>query len=77
MPMEVAEFFIKFLTDEGESVLDPFAGCNTTGSTAERLNRRWISIEEDWSYIRGSFGHFPLHRFQKVGSEVLFLDAKD
>jgi site-specific DNA-methyltransferase (cytosine-N4-specific) len=75
MPVELAEFFIKFLTDEGELVLDPFAGSNTTGSAAERLNRKWISIEEDWSYIRGSFGHFPLDRFQKVGPEVLFVDT--
>jgi site-specific DNA-methyltransferase (cytosine-N4-specific) len=30
-PKEFAEFFIKFLTDEGDMVLDPFAGSNTTG----------------------------------------------
>ena len=74
MPSEIAEFFIKFLTDEGEIVLDPFAGSNTTGSAAERLKRKWIAIEEDWSYVRGSLGHFPIDRFQKVGPEVLFVD---
>ena len=74
MPAEIAEFFIKLLTDEGEIVLDPFAGSNTTGSAAERLRRKWIAIEEDWSYVRGSFGHFSVDRFQKVGSEVLFVD---
>ena len=74
MPVEIAEFFIKFLTDEGEIVLDPFAGSNTTGSAAERLKRKWIAIEEDWSYVRGSLGHFPVDRFQKVGPEVLFVD---
>jgi DNA modification methylase len=77
MPTEIAEFFIKYLTDEGETVLDPFAGSNTTGATAERLNRKWISIEEDWSYVRGSFGHFSVDRFRKVGSEVLFVDAPE
>jgi len=37
----LAEFFIKFLTKEGELVMDPFAGSNTTGAVAERLKRRW------------------------------------
>ena len=33
------EFFLRFLTDEGDTVLDPFAGSNTTGWVAERLGR--------------------------------------
>jgi site-specific DNA-methyltransferase (cytosine-N4-specific) len=74
MPAEIAEFFIKFLTDEDEIVLDPFAGSNTTGAVAERLNRQWVSVEEDWSYVRGSFGHFPLDHLQKVGPEILLVD---
>lgn len=38
-------FFLNFLTDEGDLVLDPFAGSNTTGYVAEKLKRRWIGIE--------------------------------
>ena len=45
MPTAVPEFFIKFLTDENDLVLDPFAGSNTTGATAEKLGRKWVSIE--------------------------------
>jgi len=41
----VAAFFIEFLTDPGDFVLDPFAGSNTTGFVAEKLDRRWISID--------------------------------
>jgi len=59
MPLEVAEFFIKFLTDEEDLVLDPFAGSNTTGAAAERLGRRWIAIEPQLDYIEGSKGRFP------------------
>jgi DNA methylase N-4/N-6 domain-containing protein len=59
MPKELAEFFIKFLTDEDDLVLDPFAGSNTTGATAEKLKRRWISIEASEEYIKGSLGRFP------------------
>ena len=46
MPYEIPEFFINLLTNENDLVLDPFGGSNTTGSVAERLNRRWISIED-------------------------------
>ena len=50
MPLELASFFIEFLTDEGDIVLDPFGGSNTTGFCAEKLSRKWISIEADSSY---------------------------
>jgi site-specific DNA-methyltransferase (cytosine-N4-specific) len=53
-PQGFAEFFIKFLTDEGDIVLDPFAGSNTTGFVAEILQRRWISFEINEDYIIGS-----------------------
>lgn len=58
MPMELASFFIEFLTDENDIVLDPFGGSNTTGFCAERLKRRWISIDADKSY-----GQQSLYRF--------------
>jgi len=45
MPEGLAAFFIQFLTDPGDLVLDPFAGSNTTGYVAECLGRKWISIE--------------------------------
>lgn len=50
MPAGLASFFIQFLTDEGDLVLDPFAGSNTTGYVAERLGRRWTSFEIDDRY---------------------------
>ncbi|MBN3876319.1 MULTISPECIES: site-specific DNA-methyltransferase [unclassified Nostoc] len=53
-PQGFAEFFIKFLTDEGDMVLDPFAGSNTTGFVAETLQRRWISFEINEHYVMGS-----------------------
>lgn len=58
MPIGLSEFFIKFLTDEGDLVLDPFAGSNTTGYEAEKHGRRWISIEPNKDYILGSIGRF-------------------
>jgi DNA modification methylase len=58
MPSGIPDFFIKFLTNRGDLVLDPFAGSNTTGATAEKLGRRWVAIEAEKEYIRGSRGRF-------------------
>lgn len=58
MPSDLAKFFIKFLTEPGDMVLDPFGGSNTTGAAAEELERYWISIEASEDYINGSRGRF-------------------
>ncbi|HSH58498.1 MAG TPA: site-specific DNA-methyltransferase [Acidimicrobiales bacterium] len=58
MPAGLPEFFIKLLTEEGDLVLDPFGGSNMTGAVAERLKRRWISVEPEIDYINGSKGRF-------------------
>ena len=50
----VPDFFIRFLTERGQLVLDPFAGSNMTGHVAERLQRRWLSVEINADYVRGS-----------------------
>ena len=58
MPEAIPDFFINFLTDPGDLVLDPFAGSNVTGMVAERLGRRWISIEREPIYAETSFSRF-------------------
>jgi DNA modification methylase len=58
MQVELAEFFIRFLTDPGDIVMDPFAGSNTTGAAAERLKRKWLSTEPRDDYILASRGRF-------------------
>ena len=58
MPPDLARFFIKFLTDPNDIVLDPFGGSNTTGAAAEELDRFWLSIEASEQYIEGSKGRF-------------------
>jgi hypothetical protein len=51
MPPELAAFFINFLTDPGDLVLDPFAGSNTTGFVAELLERRWVAVDALKEYV--------------------------
>jgi site-specific DNA-methyltransferase (cytosine-N4-specific) len=70
-PQPFAEFFIEYLTNEGDIVLDPFAGSNTTGYVAERLKRRWISIEINDDYMRGS-----RYRFDEVNDLFSFAAAQ-
>ncbi len=53
-PPAVPEFFVRFLTEPGQLVLDPFAGSNVTGQVAEALGRRWLSVELNEDYVRGS-----------------------
>jgi site-specific DNA-methyltransferase (cytosine-N4-specific) len=57
-PAELPEFFIRMLTDEGDVVLDPFAGSCITGEVCERLGRRWACVELDKEYVEGAKGRF-------------------
>ena len=53
-PETLPEFFLRFLTDPSDLVVDIFSGSNTTGSVAERLGRRWLSFEERLDYVAAS-----------------------
>jgi len=67
-PAKLPEFFIRFLTDPGDLVLDIFAGSNTTGWAAESVDRRWLAFEESREYLAASSFRF-LHR--DAGPELL------
>lgn len=49
-PNDLPRFFIEFLTDPRDLVVDLFSGSNTTGYVAEQLGRRWLSIELNRGY---------------------------
>lgn len=70
MPQDLVEFFIRFLTDKGDLVLDPFAGSNTTGAVAERLGRKWISCDADWNYVTSSISRFKPEAITKTGEAI-------
>ena len=44
-PVKLAERIIQASSNEGDVVLDCFAGCAYTALAAERLNRRWIACD--------------------------------
>jgi site-specific DNA-methyltransferase (cytosine-N4-specific) len=53
-PQTLPEFFIKFLTEPGDIVLDPFGGSMVTGAVCEALGRRWYGVELIEEYLQGS-----------------------
>ena len=57
-PEKLPEFFIKFLTEPGDTVVDIFAGPNTTGHAAEVLKRKWMSFELSHEYVAASVLRF-------------------
>jgi len=71
MPTALPEFFINFLTEPGDLVLDPFGGSNTTGAAADMLGRNWVAIEPTPNYIQGSLGRFDPSRVHIPTASVL------
>jgi site-specific DNA-methyltransferase (cytosine-N4-specific) len=57
-PKALPSFFINFLTEPGDTVLDIFCGSNTTGEVAEELGRNWIGIELSREYAIASAFRF-------------------
>ena len=57
-PPLLPAFFINFLTDPGDLVVDPFSGSCVTGYVAEGMGRRWMCIDNVWDYLQGARGRF-------------------
>ncbi len=80
-PAKLPEFFIRFLTEPGDLVVDIFSGSNTTGQVAEAEGRKWIAIDESIDYVSASSFRFidnsfsveqikEIHRSIKEGRSV-------
>ncbi|KYC60139.1 DNA-methyltransferase [Heyndrickxia coagulans] len=50
-PEQLLEHFIKVLSNENDTVLDPFMGSGTTGKVAKQNNRNFIGIELSKDYF--------------------------
>lgn len=57
-PLSIPDFLIRFLSDVGDLVVDPFGGTAKTGMAAERLDRRWLVTERVIDYLRGGGERF-------------------
>jgi len=72
-PEDLPMFFIKMLTDVGDTVIDIFAGSNTTGSVAEKLGRKWIAFDTSQEYLKTSILRFLEKPSVKDASKIIGL----
>jgi site-specific DNA-methyltransferase (cytosine-N4-specific) len=57
-PLSIPDFLVRFLSDVGDLVVDPFGGRITTGMAAERNGRRWLVAERVLDYVRAGGERF-------------------
>ena len=50
-PLEILERIILASTNENDLILDPFCGSSTTGIAANKLNRKYIGIDNEKEYL--------------------------
>jgi DNA modification methylase len=78
-PQMLLERVIKYSSNEGDVVLDPFCGCGTAVVAAQKLNRKWIGIDVTHlainlmrTRLRDSFGIIP----EVIGEPTTLSEAK-
>ncbi len=57
-PSAIPEYFIRMLTDKGDTIFDPFAGSCVTGEVAERMGRPWVCCDIVEEYLKGALFRF-------------------
>ncbi len=74
-PAALPEYFMRFLTDPGDYVVDPFGGSCVTGAVAEALERKWTCCELSEEYLLGGKARFvpevqPLEKKRNVSYDI-------
>ncbi|MCR9177426.1 MAG: DNA methyltransferase [Alphaproteobacteria bacterium] len=74
-PAQLPEYFVRFLTDPGDLVVDPFGGSCVTGVVAENMRRRWVCCELSEEYLLGAKARFlptvqPLPKERGIPYEI-------
>lgn len=82
-PETLLERVISASSNEGDTVLDPFCGCGTAVSVAQRLGRRWVGIDITHLAItlikhrlKDAFGDDVAKSYETVGEPVSLFDAE-
>jgi hypothetical protein len=83
-PEALLERIINASSNEGETVLDPFCGCGTAISVAQRLNRNWIGIDITHlaiglikSRLLDAFGRSVAKTYTVIGEPTSLPDAAE
>ncbi|MGI0085757.1 MAG: DNA methyltransferase, partial [Nitrososphaerales archaeon] len=79
-PEQLLERIINACTDEGDWILDPFCGCGTAITTAEKMNRHWVGIDITYlaiNLVRNRLkGAFPNTKYKIEGEPKDLTGAK-
>ena len=82
-PEALLERIIKASSKEGDVVFDPFCGCGTTITVANRLNRKWIGIDITHlainlikSRLKDMFASYAKKDYQVIGEPEDLAGAK-
>ena len=86
-PVELMEILIRQSSVKGDTVLDPFMGCGSTGMACKNLGREFIGIELDEDYFEiarqrlevYALGreHFFVHAEKNIAGTLTATDYKD
>jgi site-specific DNA-methyltransferase (adenine-specific) len=83
-PEALLERIIQASSNEGDVVLDPFCGCGTTISVAQKLNRKWLGIDVTYlaialieSRLRGQYDLQSKRDYNVVGVPADLASALD
>ena len=71
LPIPLLERMILMTTDEGDTVLDPFAGSGTAAVAAMQLGRKYIGVDIDTEYFEAT--HEKVRRAQPVQQDGVYL----
>jgi DNA modification methylase len=83
-PEALLERILQASSNEGDVVLDPFCGCGTTISVAQKLNRKWLGIDVTYlaialieSRLRGQYDLKSKTNYQVLGVPADLASALD
>jgi site-specific DNA-methyltransferase (cytosine-N4-specific) len=48
----IADYWVRYLTEEGDIILDPFCGSGTVGVAALRYGRNFLGVEKEMKYVQ-------------------------
>lgn len=57
-PVSLASFFIRWITEANDLVVDPMCGSVSSGKAAQQLGRRWICTDHIRQFLRGGAERF-------------------
>ena len=72
-PMALLERIIKCASNESDLVLDPFMGGGTTIAVADRLNRKWVGIDQSVQAVKVT--ELRLHQHNRIAVKAVDNDG--